>query len=255
MWLRLVVLSLLVGWMDRGLSAATLSFAAAEFVPFVSVKDGQPAGAVTDIVKQACREANIECSFKVQSWKDSKVEVEAGKVDGLFVVSWERDRAQWLSFSLPLLHTEWGYLVPANDTRTYSGLKNLSGYRIGVFGPSSSSEALLRVQPVLKLDVQLSQDDLANVQRMLTGELDAVYMNRDVALSLLQRNGLQDKVRYVIGDSGRNYHLAFSKQADVQLVGLFNRALRRMFKARDVQQLLTAQQLEPARWTSTYEGK
>jgi hypothetical protein len=94
MWQKFVVLALLLGWVDKGLSAATLTFAAAEFVPFVSVKDGQPSGAVTDIVRQACREAQIECSFKVQAWKDSKAEVEAGKLDGLFVVSWERDRAQ-----------------------------------------------------------------------------------------------------------------------------------------------------------------
>ncbi|MGY4532119.1 polar amino acid transport system substrate-binding protein [Pseudomonas sp. TE3786] len=255
MWQKWIVLVVLLGWADQRLSAATLSFAAAEFVPFVSVKDGQPTGAVTDIVRQACREANIDCSFKVQSWKESKAAVEAGTLDGLFVVSWERERAQWLSFSLPLLHTEWGYLVPASDSRAYDGLKSLGGYRIGVFGPSSSSETLERVKPVLNLDIQLSQDDLANVRRLLAGELDAVYMNRDVALSLLQRNGLQDQVRYVMGDSGRNYHLAFSKQADVQLVGPFNRALRRMFKAREVQQLLSSQQLEPARWTSTYEPK
>ncbi|PTQ73112.1 ABC transporter substrate-binding protein [Pseudomonas sp. GV071] len=255
MWQKFVVLALLLGWVDKGLSAATLTFAAAEFVPFVSVKDGQPSGAVTDIVRQACREAQIECSFKVQAWKDSKAEVEAGKLDGLFVVSWERDRAQWLSFSLPLLHTEWGYLVRASDTRAYIGLNSLRGYRVGVFGPSSSSEALERVKPVLGLDVQLSQDDLANVRRMLVGELDAVYMNRDVAQSLLLRNGLQGQVRYVMGDNGRNYHLAFSKQADVQLTGPFNRALRRMFKAQEVQQALTSQQLEPARWTSTYQAK
>lgn len=254
MWPRLIVLSLLLGWMEPGPRAATLSFAAAEFVPFVSVQDGNPAGPVADIVRQACRAANIECSFKVQSFKDSKADVEAGKLDGLFVVSWERERAQWLSFSLPLLHTEWGYLVPASDPRSYVGLQSLTGYRVGVFGPSSSSEALARVKPMLNLDVQLSQNDLANVQRMLAGELDAVYMNRDVAVSLLQRNGLQDRVRYVIGDSGRNYHLAFSKQADVQLVGPFNRALRQMFKARDVQQMLTQHQLEPARWTATYDS-
>lgn len=254
MWPRRVVLALLCVWGQES-SAASLSFAAAEFVPFVSVKDGQPGGPVTDIVRQACREAKIDCSFKVQSWKASKDAITQGKVDGLFVASWERERAEWLNFSLPLLRTEWGYFVPASDTRTYSGLKSLTGYRVGVFGPSSSSAALERVGPVLNLDVELSQDDLANVRRMLAGELDAVYMNRDVALSLLQRNGLEGQVRYVVGDSGRNYHLAFGKQADVQVVGQFNRALRQMFKANVVRQMLTRQQLEPARWSAIYPSK
>ncbi|MDG9666160.1 transporter substrate-binding domain-containing protein [Hahella sp. CR1] len=221
-----------------------LIFNSAEFSPFVYEENGKMGGPVTDVILLTCKKINVECSIKQESFSKSEEQVKAGVVNGVYLVSWSESRAEWMYYTLPVLRTSWGFFVPATDKKDYLTLSSFSGQRVGVFGPSSSSKTLDRINPVVNMDIQLSKDDLGNLKKLIQGQLDSVYINRDVGLDLMRQSGLADKVRFAWTHTERNYHIGFSKKTGRKLVNQFNKALRKTYESGEARDILAQRGLE-----------
>ena len=49
--------------------------------------------------------------MRLLPWRRAQQEVEDGKAQGMFVIGWNAERAEWLHFSPALVNTEYGFFV------------------------------------------------------------------------------------------------------------------------------------------------
>jgi len=196
----------------------SLRFTTQAFAPFDYEADGKVIGPATEIVAVACGRAGIACSFAQLPWARAQAEVREGRANGMFVIGWSKERAEWLHFAPPIMKTEYGFFVPASDRTEYRDLTDVQDWTVATFGPSNTSETLdglhermiaRQLRPVT-IDMRPGGED--GFQKLALGRVNAVFSNRDVGLALATRLGLHADIRYAGKSSELNYYVGFSKK-------------------------------------------
>jgi polar amino acid transport system substrate-binding protein len=82
-------------------SGAELTFNTQDFAPFNYAVNGVVSGPAADIIRKVCAEMKIDCPMKLLPWRRAQQEVQEGKINGMFVIGWNAERAKWLYFSPP----------------------------------------------------------------------------------------------------------------------------------------------------------
>src|SRR5712691_9227977 len=111
---RVVCLSVLFSIWALSLTAAAvtqLTFNTQDFAPFNYEVNGVVSGPAADVIRKVCAEMKIDCPMTLLPWRRAQQEVEEGKINGMFVIGWNAERAKSLYFSPPLLETEYGFFV------------------------------------------------------------------------------------------------------------------------------------------------
>ncbi len=247
-----IILSFLVA---SPLFAADLRFNTQDFSPFSYLSDGKVSGPASDIIRAVCRQINATCTFKLGVWKEAQQEVREGKANAMFVIGWNRGRSNWLYFSPQILQTEYGFFVPKGNSLNYSEVRDLSGYRIGVYGPSNTARSLEKVRDKMQkdktmtpIDIDMQPDDIAIFQNLNSQErtLNSVFSNRDVGNDIIRKHKLSN-LRYAGAQRKLNYFIGFSKQyTDKNLINRFNKAFILLYSQGRVEQILRRYAMKPA---------
>ncbi|WP_159084335.1 substrate-binding periplasmic protein [Dongshaea marina] len=213
-----------------------LKFATQEFAPFSYTIGSRISGPVVEIIKKVCDINKFKCSFKVLPWSRATRYVEVGLMNGLFVIGWSQERAQWLYFSPALVRTEYGVFVQKDNPLNYHKASDLKDYTVGVYGPSNTAnalEALKRQNNQIKID--MNPHDEFPFKKLSVGRVDAVYSNKDAGLALIYKLGLNN-IRYAGRDKTLDYHIGFSKRLTPKpVVDQFNRTLATLYQAGYIQ--------------------
>jgi len=194
------------------LSAQELIFNTQDFAPFTYMNGDVVAGPAVDIIKAVCKEAGIAYSIRLLPWTRAQDEVKKGTSHALFLIGWNKERAETFYFSPPILNTEYGIFVNADSTLKYTTPVQLRGYTIGVYGPSNTStslDELKKKRPDIVVD--MTPDDVAAFKKLELKRVSAVYSNRDVGAALISRLKLVN-VRYAGTDKPLKYYIGFSKE-------------------------------------------
>jgi polar amino acid transport system substrate-binding protein len=227
----------------------TLVFDTQDFPPFSYLEGGKPAGPVVEIIQLVCsRMKTVKPEFRLLPWARAQNEVQNGEAQGLFLIGYNAERAEWLTFSPPLVLTEYGFFVHSKSTLQYKAGEDIKGFTIGVYGPSNTSTTLEsikgKVQPDLKID--MTPDDIAAFRKLAAQRIDAVFSNRDVGRMRLKNLGLGE-VRYAGRYEPLKYFIGFSKKhADKALVEVFNTTLTGLIRDGSIAAILKAHGLEVA---------
>ncbi|MCP4347193.1 MAG: transporter substrate-binding domain-containing protein [Desulfobacterales bacterium] len=216
-----------------------LKFATQEFAPFSYETDGVVSGPVADIIRAICKEMETDCSFKSLPWARSQLYVKKGKMQGLFVIAYSDERSQWLTYSPPVLNTEYGFFVQNDNPLDLKQLSDISSYKIGVYGPSNTSKSLEKLKGELgNIVIDMTPHDEFPFKKLILGRVDAVYSNRDVGFALLRQLGLNN-VKYIGAHKKLQYYIAFSKKyTDMKIVEKFNTTFMNLYKQGKIQQIL-----------------
>src|ERR1035437_1600112 len=110
-----VFCGVLLGCAPALAQSPSLRFTTQDFAPFDYETDGKVVGPATEIVAAACGRAGFTCSFTQLPWARAQAEVRNGQANGMFVIGWEKERAEWLHYPPPLMKTEYDFFLPARE--------------------------------------------------------------------------------------------------------------------------------------------
>lgn len=228
-----------------------LTFTTQDFPPFNYDINGKVSGPAAEIVRRVCAELDVTCGFRLLPWTRAQQEVRSGKANGIFVVGWNTKRAKWLHFTPPVVDTEYGFFVATDNALSYSTLADVSGYRVGVYGPSNTSNSLdkIRADMVDKgldaITVDMRPDDESGFRKLGLGRLDAVFSNRDVGYALIAKLGLKGKIRYAGHQRKLKYYIGFSMEHnDKALLDAFDAAYRKLHQGGEIKRILDEHSME-----------
>jgi len=249
---KLHIFLFLMAYLLMPAEGAELKFVTHDFPPFSYESGGTLSGAAIDIVRQTCSEIEMSCPIELLPWKRAQFKVKRGKVQAMLVIGWNNKRAQWLSFSPPLLKTQYGFFVNSSNPLDYRSLSDIAGAKIGVLESSNTLDHLniIRQQMIESklepISIQGIHDNNL-VFKMLDNEgrnIEMLYSNRDVGNTVIAQHNLKN-VRYAGPHEELYYYIGFGrKHADMELVERFNSGFIKLQQAGVIQGILAQYNLE-----------
>ncbi len=227
-------------------TSAELKFTTQDLVPFNYEADGKVAGPFADIIRIVCADMNVKCTFRLLSWGRAQALVKNGEADGMFVCGKNKARESWVTFSPPILNTEYGFFVQTESKLAYKQPSDIIGLKIAAYGPSNVSTSLEKLlSKDVKFTIDMRPDDTAGFKKLAIGRVDAVYSNRDVGL-LMAKNLKITNIRYAGAQKSLNYYVGFSKlHTDKKLIDAFAASYKKLLKKGMVTEILKGYSMVP----------
>jgi len=226
--------------------AQELSLKTQDFPPYTYLIDGKLSGPAVEIIHATCQQADLECHMELLPWARAQDAVEHGKAHGLFVLAKNKERTSWLAFSYPLFEANYGFFVRSQNLLEYTAPSDISGYHIGVYGPSNTSTRLESiVSQAERCTVEMRPDDEAGFKKLNHGRIDAVYSNKYVGDALISKMHLR-MTRYAGTEGKALYYLAFSKaNTEKKTIKRFNEAYLKLYEDGSIARILGAYNMKP----------
>jgi polar amino acid transport system substrate-binding protein len=247
-WMLFLCAAAAHGW------AQDLKFVTFDFPPFSHELGGEAAGPFADIVRQTCVEMKTKCAVQVLPWTRAQEEVKQGQASGMFPIGWNEDRAQWVHFAPAILNTQYGFFVKHDNPLKFRNLSDISGYTVGVFGPSNTSTTLEALRERMSRDglkaitIDMRPDSESGFKKLAAGRVDAVFTNRDVGYALITQLGIKDDVRYAGAQEELQYYIGFSMaHNDEEILRAFDTALLALYHKGKIKAILDKYDLEIAK--------
>lgn len=245
----------------------TLEFNTQEFSPFHhcvgkvdSCTDADVVGPVPEVVRVVCKEANINCRFNLhRDWQAAQTEVKTGKAQGLFIIGrpMGSDREEWLYYpSDPIVTSENGFFVKTGNPLLDKSAQEIfpsevKNFKIGVMERNTATYESLNsfLAPVITEEIltigKESNPPLNNeslLKLLSTGELDAVYMNREVGKSLIQALNLNGIVVYAgpRANGQQKYYIAISKLVSEKMKARFYDAYKKVHDSGTIRKIFAS---------------
>jgi polar amino acid transport system substrate-binding protein len=241
----------ITGLMDREtvqrLSRPTLILNTQDFPPFhykIEIFENKVYGPVAEIIRATCTEARMNCILRLyDDWGAAQELVKAGQAHGMFVIGWNAERTKILLPSVPIIETEYGLFVRANDPLHFARIEDINGYAVGVYGPSNTSKTLRQIENTLRsknmqIDVKEDRDDKPLFKELSEAQgIRAVFSNKDVGNSIIGGLGITN-LRYAGQYKKLLYYVGFSKNiVHKSTVDQFNAAFESLKRKGVVQEI------------------
>lgn len=251
-WCKSAALAALVGVSLAALSsmahAEALRLATGELPPYAT-QDRPDQGIALEIVRKAFANAGHTVTYTFRPWTRSLEESRAGQWDG--TAYWGKNPARDVGFLISdnVLTEQWVFLyrTPPKGAKPFdwTTLADLKGVRIaGVQSYTYTSEFWdMAKQGLLK--VELAQDDLGNLRRLVAGKVDLVLVERNVACFLMHAHFKPSEVADVrahprLLTTQFTTHLMLSEKLpqSVERMKAFNAGLATLKKSKDYAAML-----------------
>ncbi|SLN48982.1 Bacterial extracellular solute-binding proteins, family 3 [Roseovarius albus] len=233
--------------------AQDIRFVTLDWAPYVYGKDGQIIGPGRELIEAACDSAELECTFDIFPWRRAQEMMREGLADGMMVIGRNAERETWLDYSVPIIRTEYGFFVHAQDPLILEGMHSIQGKRVGVFAPSNTAVNLEEIRANMEttglepIMIDQRPDDASGFRKLAAKRLDAVYSNRDRGHRVLEANELTSDVRYAGMDRPILYYAAIRKTfADPEISERFFASLSGSFTDGSAAAIIENYGLEPA---------
>lgn len=229
-------------------AGGAISFATQDFYPFSYKKNGEIVGPGAEIIRTTCQNINADCELSIRPWRRSVAMAKNGLTHAIFMVGWNKERTEWLTFSPAIMKTEYGFFECTDAPLNYIGPRSLIGKTVGVYGPSNTSHQLERLADKTgrQVIISLTPDSLTQFRKLTRCRVDAVYSNREVGQAIIREIKAQN-IKYSITQQRLNYYIAFSKKfTPPEFVKKFNREIERMKKSGEMQEILNKYHMQMA---------
>lgn len=161
-----------------------------DYPPFSVIQpDGSASGFAVELMRAALNKMGHEVSFAVGPWHQIKSDLQTGKLDALPLVGRSPDRELIFDFTASYL-TLYGTVVVHENTSGIEQFHDLEGLRVGVMRGDTAEEFMLRSQ--LKVELISYTNYSEALAELSNAKLDAVVVQRLVALDLLKKLGLSN---------------------------------------------------------------
>jgi len=229
------------------LFAIHLSFTTQSLEPFSYHSTSGAAGPSVDIANAICDAMKADCIIDLYPWRRAYYEVKRARANGIFLIGKNPEREKWLTFSPPIVQTEYGFFVDKNNPLEYKKPGDIEGFIVGVFGPSNTSASLREIKiDMINFYIDMEDNDEAGFRKLSVKRVNAVYSNRDVGYSLIKKLGLSN-IRYAGAHCKLFYYFAFNpKLTPANWIEQFNETYRKLYHSGKIHQILKQYNMNPA---------
>ena len=161
-----------------------------DFPPFQTLHNGSIQGPMFSIMRQICKEADLQCNFELLAWKDAYKLAVDGDADVVFSILLEvPERAALFFMSPSIVNTSYSFFVTSRNPWVYGGVSTLNNMTIGAYGPSGTSITAQKVMDkrvamgfapiplIVEPSIVVSYQNLINGKYGTNG---AIVVNKDV---------------------------------------------------------------------------
>jgi len=199
-------------------------------------------GPATEIVTRAFKTGGLQADVTHMPWKDVMTQSQAGVYHAIYPAYFSLERMEKYLISEPFLCSPVVLVARAGSTITYTGLKSLKPYRIGVVAGYANAEAF---DDADYLNKTVTKSDFDSLQRLKQGELDLVTLDKLVAISLIRNHadafGSMEEYRFLSPPLGnRDMYVMFPKtlsESEVRLKA-FNKGLKLLKADGEVEKII-----------------
>ncbi|WP_428612259.1 substrate-binding periplasmic protein [Shewanella sp.] len=233
-------------------NSSNLNIVYHDFAPF-SYQDnqGQAQGILVELTQAVCQQWPGQCDIAIRPYRRAIHLFASGEAKGIFL-GWNRERAETMWFSLPLVQTEYGFYTLKDFPLTQ--LSQVAGKIIGVYGPSNTYSSLMLQQdkikrlslPPLLTDIY-PQGDALPMRMLQKRRFDAYYVNKDVGRFYARQIGLNG-LHYLSADREILYCVAFNKAVtDSETVRQFNHLFVKLLQQGRLDKIYQKYEMQPIR--------
>jgi polar amino acid transport system substrate-binding protein len=175
---RMVIVSLVLAALSPGsLMARDISMLTVEWAPHYG--SGLPEnGLTTALVNAAFKAGGHTSAIEFVPWPRALKDVKEGKADVVMGAYHNKQREIDYFFSDPIYFLDTGLIVrPDLNINTYSNLRELSSYSIGVARGWANSEEFDAAD---YLDKHVTTSPVLNIRKLFRGRIDMAVMNFDL---------------------------------------------------------------------------
>ncbi|KQQ36250.1 hypothetical protein ASF61_08715 [Duganella sp. Leaf126] len=237
-WLLVLAVCLPAGAAQRPLVLVSY-----DYPPYMEVQQGRPAtGIAVDLVRAVFARMKQPVALQFYPLARSLSLIDTPSADGFFTIkkTAQRER-QYLYPREPLLTQDVVVFVRDDARLTFHGnVSELADVRLGVVNNISYGAIVdTAVARGVFTRLEVAQNHEANFRKLLAGRMDALVSSRAVGMAVLQRLGMQDKVKVIGPPIERTQaYLIFNRRTVApQVVAAFDRALAAMRKDGTLQKL------------------
>lgn len=195
-----------------------------DYPPYCIVKeDGTTTGFSVDILRAALRAMGKEVEFEAGPWSEIKRGLAEGRLEALPLVGRTPEREEIFDFTFPYL-TMHGAIVTRRGKKEINNLEDLRGKEVAVLREDNAAEFLLRNRFTKELVFTETYQD--TLRELSAGKHDAVFIQRLVALQLIEQYGL-DNLR-VVPLPQEQFHQTFCfavREGNKKLLDILNEGL------------------------------
>ena len=235
-----------------GLSAAAwaenLRLVTGELPPYAT-HERSDEGIALDIVRKAYANAGNTVSYTFKPWTRSLEEARAGQWDG--TAYWGKNPMRDFGFLISdnVLTEQWVFLyrqrTDGGAPFDWESLADLKGQRIAAVQSYTYTPEFWEMQKAGTLKVELAQDDLGNLRRLVAGRLDLAVIERNVACYLMNAHfsaaevaGLRAHPKLLTNQFTTHLMLSEKLPQSADRMKAFNRGLAQLKKSQDYAALL-----------------
>ncbi len=207
-----------------GAEPAVRSAAEIEYPPFSIVDEhGYATGFSVELLRAALAAMDRDVTFKTGQWSQVKGWLARGKIQALPLVGRTPERELLFDFTFPYM-TLHGAIVVRKGTTGITDIKHLKGKQVAVMKGDNAEEFLRRkdrgIDIISRPTFEIALRELAD------GSHDAVFIQRLVALRLIQENGITglEVSQHPIADFSQDFCFAVT-EGDKDTLALLNEGL------------------------------
>ena len=228
--------------------AENLRLVTGELPPYAT-QERTDQGIALDIVRRAFAFAGSSVSYTFKPWTRSLEEARAGQWDG--TAYWGKNPSRDVGFLISdnVLTEQWVFLyrqradtAPAFDWGT---LNDLKGQRIAAVQSYTYTPEFWDLYKAGSLRLEIGQDDLGNLRRLVAGRVDLAVIERNVACYLMNAHfkpaevaDLRAHPKLLTNQFTTHLMLSEKLPQSAERMKAFNRGLAQLKKSKDYAALL-----------------
>ncbi len=206
-------------------------------------------GIALHIVRKAFANAGSTVSYTFKPWTRSLEEARAGQWDG--TAYWGKNPSRDVGFLISdnVLTEQWVFLyrqrTEGGEQFNWDSLADLKGQRIAAVQSYTYTPEFWEMQKAGTLKVELAQDDLGNLRRLVAGRVDLAVIERNVACYLMNAHftaaevaGLRAHPKLLTNQFTTHLMLSEKLPQSAQRMKAFNQGLAQLKKTKDYAALL-----------------
>ena len=245
-WLPLAIGASVCSTVAAG--AENLRLVTGELPPYAT-QERPDDGIALDIVRKAFGHAGMTVSYTFKPWTRSLEEARAGQWDG--TAYWGKNPSRDTGFLISdnVLTEQWVFLfrqrADGSKHFDWDTLADLKGQRIAAVQSYTYTAEFWALQKSGDLKVELAQDDLGNLRRLVAGRVDVAVIERNVACYLMNAHftpaevaDLRSHPKLLTNQFTTHLMLSDKLPQSAERMKAFNRGLALLKKSKDYASLL-----------------
>ena len=145
-------------------------------------------GIAVEIVEELFRRLDMQTRVVVYPFKRGLERIKQGEEDVILMVSWSKEREQYMLFSDPIRYVRHVFYHSVLDDFDWSDWQDLKPYTIGNVTGYNLGEAWPEAIKNYDLHVEEVKEDVFNLRKLLLGRIDLAIVDNEVMQRLIEQN-------------------------------------------------------------------